>query len=109
MSMTLRELFRKNSGWGQERLSDLYDTVHMALWSLVIASAIFFCMFALPRMPQLRADFQAKRILELQAENRSYCEKWGFAHGTQKHAACIIDLEELRAKIDQRASAEEFP
>lgn len=60
-------------------------------------------------MPQLRADFQAKRILELQAENGSYCEKWGFPHGTQKHATCIMDLEELRANIDQRAWAKEFP
>ena len=107
--MTWGELSRKNSGWGRKLVGDIYDTVHMALWSLLITFVIFFCVFTLPRMPQLRAEMQAKRILDLQAENRSYCEKWGFAHGTQKHAACILDLEELRAKIDQRASDEVFP
>ncbi len=53
---------------------------------------------------------QAKRILEIAAENRSYCEKWGFAPGSPMHAACILDLEEFRAKIDQRTALDEiFP
>jgi hypothetical protein len=70
---------------------------------------IFFCVFTLPRLPQSRAKMEAERILSLQAENSAYCEKWGFALGAQKHEACILDLQELRAKIDQRASDDVFP
>jgi hypothetical protein len=109
MSMSWGGVTRKNSSWGRKLLSDIYDTVHMALWSLLIAFVIFFCVFTLPRIPRLQTEMQAKRISELSAEDRSYCEKWGFAHGTQNHAACILDLEKLRAKIDQRASDEAFP
>ncbi len=108
--MTWGERTGNKSGWGWKLVSELYDAVHIALWSLLIAFVIFFCVFTLPRMPQLRAEMQAKRILEIAAENRSYCEKWGFAPGSPKHAACILDLEEFRAKIDQRTALDEiFP
>jgi hypothetical protein len=66
--MTWGELSRKNYGWGWKLVGDIYDTVHMALWSLLITFVIFFCVFTLPRMPQLRAEMQAQRILDLQAE-----------------------------------------
>ncbi len=97
------------SGGGWELVSQLYDIMHIALWSLLIAFIIFFCVFTLPRMPQLAAEMQAKRILEIAAENRSYCEKLGIVPGSRKYAACIMDLDELRAKIYQRASDEPFP
>ncbi len=85
--MTWGKLSRKNSGWGRKLVGDIYDTVHIALWSLLIAFVIFFAVFTLPRIPQLQAEMQAKRILELAAEDRSYCEKWGFVPDTQKHVA----------------------
>ncbi len=107
--MTWGQLSRKNSARGLKLVSNIYDTVHLALWSLLIAFVIFFCVFALPQLPQLRAKMEAERILRLQAENSAYCEKWGFALGTEKQQACILDLQELRAKIDQRASDEIFP
>lgn len=107
--MTWERPRQKNSGSGWKLIREIYDTVHMAVCSLLIAFTISFCVFILPRMPQLQADIQAKRILEIAAENRSYCEKWGFAPGTQKHTACTLDLEKLRAKIDQRAFDEMFP
>jgi hypothetical protein len=94
---------------GRELVIKVYDTVHIALWSLLGAFVIFFCVFTLPQMPKLRAEMQAKIVLDLAAENRHYCTKWGFAPGSEKHAACILDLQELRAKIDRRASDEAFP
>lgn len=94
-------------GW--RLIRNVYDMVHLALWSLLIACVIFFCVFTLPQLPQVQAKMEAQRILSLQAENSAYCEKWGFAVSTQKHQACLLDLQELRTKIDQRASAEVFP
>jgi hypothetical protein len=104
--------------WGKRRTSAIkrreliikvYDTVHMALWSSLIAFVILFCVFTLPGIRQLRAEMNGKIVLGLAAENRHYCTKWGFAPSTEKHAACIQDLQELRAKIDQRAADEAFP
>jgi hypothetical protein len=108
--MTWGQLSRKRAGPVWRLISSAYDTAHLALWSLLVASVVFFCVFTLPRLPQFRAKMEAERILSLQAENSAYCEKWGFALGTQKHEACLLDLQELRAKIDQqRASDDVFP
>jgi hypothetical protein len=103
------QLSGKNSGPVWRLISNVYDTLHLALWSLFVAFIIFFCVFTLPRLPQFQAKMEAERILSLQAENSAFCEKWAFALGTQKHEACILDLQELRAKIDQRASDGVFP
>ena len=79
----------------------IYDTTHAALWSVGIAAVIFYCAFVLPRMP-VRAEVEAKRIQTIAAENKFYCEKWHFAAGTHEHSLCVLDLNELRAKIEQR-------
>jgi hypothetical protein len=107
--MSWGQLSRKSAGPVLRLISSAYDTVHLALWSLLVGFIIFFCVFTLPRLPQSRAKMEAEHILSLQAENSAYCEKWGFALGAQKHEACILDLQELRAKIDQRASDDVFP
>jgi hypothetical protein len=63
-----------------------------------------FCLVTLPKIRQVRAQREVQQIQEIAAENRHYCEKWGFLVGTDKHTACTLDLQELRAKIEQRAS-----
>jgi hypothetical protein len=95
---------RNNPTWGWKLITDIYDTVHIALWSILIAAIIFFCLFTLPKIQQVQAQMEVQRIQEIAAENRQYCEKWGFLVGTDKHAACTLDLRELRAKIEQRAT-----
>jgi hypothetical protein len=95
---------RSNPTGGWKLISDIYDTVHIALWSILIAGIIYFCLFTLPKIRQVQAQLEVQRIQEIAAENRSYCEKWGFPVGTDKHTACTVDLQELRAKIEQRFS-----
>jgi hypothetical protein len=63
------QLSGKNSGPVWRLISNVYDTLHLALWSLFVAFIIFFCVFTLPRLPQFRAKMEAERILSLQAEN----------------------------------------
>lgn len=63
-----------------------------------------FFLFTLPKIRQVQAQLEVQRIQDIAAENRRYCEKWGFPVGTDKHTACTLDLQELRAKIEQRAS-----
>jgi len=107
--MLRAEAFRKNAGSGRKLVGRIYDVVHVALWSGLFAFVIFFCLFVLPQVPQSRAKMEAVRILELQAENDAYCEKWGFPRGGRKHEECVLDLQALRTKIDQRALDDVFP
>jgi hypothetical protein len=95
---------RSNPTRGWKLISDIYDTVHIALWSILIALIIYFSLFTLPKIRQAKAQLGVQRIQEIAAENMRYCEKWGFLAGTDKHTACMLDLQELRAKIEQHAS-----
>lgn len=99
-----RSRVRSNSGRGWKLIRSVYDTVHMALWSVLIAAVIFVCMFTLPNLPRLQAQAELQRAQEIAAENRYYCEKWGFPAETHRYAVCTLDLQELRAKMDLRAS-----
>jgi len=107
--MLRTDAFRKNAAAGRTLVGRIYDVVHVALWSGLFAFVIFFCLFVLPQVPQSRAKMEAVRILELQAENDAYCEKWGFARGGRKHQECVLDLQALRTKIEQRAVDDVFP
>jgi len=107
--MLQEQAFRKNAAAGRTLVGRIYDIVHVALWSGLFAFVIFFCLFVLPQVPQSRAKMEAVRILELQAENDAYCEKWGFPRGERKHQECVLDLQALRTKIDQRALDDVFP
>lgn len=102
--MPQRGSVRSNSSRGWKLIHSVYDTVHMALWSVLIAAVIFVCTFTLPNLPRLQAQAEMQRAQEIAAENRYYCEKWGFPAETHRYAVCTLDLQELRAKMDQRVS-----
>ena len=80
----------------------LYDEVEAALWAGLAAFVLFFCTMVLPEMPAAMAKAESERALEIAAENRSYCARWGMKEGTQAHKSCLIDLQLLRGAIEQR-------
>ena len=84
----------------------VYDNVHAALWALLCAAVLMFAIIVAPQIPRAQAAAQAKRLLDVAAENRAYCEKWGMAAGTAKQAQCLLDLQGLRAKIENRIAEE---
>jgi len=51
-----------------------------------------------------RDRFERIRAQEIFEENRAYCEKWGMQAGTHEHTLCTFDLNEIRAKHEQRIS-----
>jgi len=79
----------------------IYDNVHAALWA-VLAALIVTIIVGLPRILENRAIAEQRRAAEISNENRYYCEKWGMPAGTDKHASCVLDLQEIRAKEEQR-------
>lgn len=84
----------------------VYDNVHAALWAVLCAAVVMFLTVVAPQIPKLQAAAEAKRLLEVAAENRHYCENWGMPAGSAKHAQCVLDLQALRAKTEQRIADE---
>jgi hypothetical protein len=83
-------------------ISRLSAEVEIALWAGLAAFVIFFCALIAPNIPENVATAERVRALEIADENHRYCVKWGKAERTQAHAACVLDLQELRATIEQR-------
>ena len=83
-------------------VQSIYDHVHLALWAILAAFVVFFLAFIAPRLPEAAARAEALRIKEISQENEGYCAKWQMGPGTKMHDECIFDLQELRAKIENR-------
>lgn len=80
----------------------MYGTIETALWASLAAFVIYFCAFVAPGLPGTRARYEALRTLEIAAEDRQYCAKWGMISATRTADQCISELEEFRAKVLQR-------
>jgi hypothetical protein len=80
----------------------IYDNAHAALWAALLVFVLYFAVFVAPKLPEARARVERERIQEISAENRFYCEKWKIPEGTHEHTLCTLDLQEIRAKVEQR-------
>ena len=85
----------------------IYDEVHAALWALLVAGVLYFLTAILPQLPAKRAEAERQRIREIAAENRYYCGKFGMPAGTHFHVQCVLELQELRARIERRLMEDE--
>jgi hypothetical protein len=79
-----------------------YDNVHAALWAALLVFVLYFAVFVAPKLPEARARAESQRILEISTESRFYCKKWKMLEGTHENAQCRLDLQEIRAKVEQR-------
>ncbi len=84
----------------------IYDNVHAALWAGLCAGLLMFFVVVAPQLPKRQAAAETKRLLDVMAENRDYCEKWGMGADSAKQAQCILDLQRLRTKIERRIAEE---
>jgi hypothetical protein len=82
-------------------IRQIYDTVHMALWALLVAGTLFLLLH-IPQMRDAHMRAEAQQALEISQENKLYCEKWGMRAGTHEHIICTMDLDVIRAKVEQR-------
>lgn len=80
----------------------IYDTVNLALWAILVAFVVFFLAFIAPRLPEAAAKAERFRVQEITQENEGYCAKWQMGFGTKMHDQCVSDLQELRAKVQNR-------
>jgi hypothetical protein len=82
------------------RIGRVYDLLHLALWSLLIAFLLFFALIVLPKVPARQARQQAMRMLQNEAEYDAYCRGWGLMPGTRLYAQCLTDLAQFRRSVE---------
>jgi hypothetical protein len=85
----------------------VYHEVHLALWAVLTAFVICFAVFVAPKLPEIQAAAERLRFRHIAEENDAFCAKWGMGRGTSMHSQCLEDVQELRARIENRF-AEEF-
>jgi len=86
----------------------IYDYAETAALALLCSFALYFTLFILPHVPEIRAGIESQRILEIASENRLYCEKWGMHEGTQSYLQCTLDLQRIRANVERRIDGDLF-
>jgi hypothetical protein len=99
-------MMKKRSNGTLALVQSIYDHVHLALWATLAAFVAFFLAFIAPRLPEAAARAEALRIGEIAQENEEYCAKWQMGRGTKMHDSCVLDLQELRWKIQERVAGE---
>jgi hypothetical protein len=85
-----------------EKIGRLYDNLEAALWATLLAFVIYFTVFIIPKMSEIRAQNERARVQEIAAETALYCEKFGINVGTQKYNQCLLELGEFRMKVETR-------
>jgi hypothetical protein len=84
-------------------IRSVYHVVHVALWAVGVAM-VTYLLLHLPEMRDGMARAEARRIQEILHENSHYCEKWGMRAGTHEHVICMMDLHDIREKIEREMS-----
>ena len=79
-----------------------YDEVHLALWAVLTAFVICFAVFIAPKLPEMQAAAERLRLHEIADENEVFCAKWRMGVGAPMHNQCLADLQEFRARIQNR-------
>jgi hypothetical protein len=91
-----------------EVIHRIYDNVQMALVAVGCAVGLYFVMFVLPHVSKIQAAAESGRILQITAESRHYCEKWGMHEGTENYLQCTLDLQQIRANTEARLIASDI-
>ena len=53
-------------------------------------------------MIEARHLAEDQRVRDIAAENEAYCEKWGMRAGSHEFMVCMLDVQEIRARDEQR-------
>jgi hypothetical protein len=80
----------------------IYDNVEIALWSMMLSFVIYFFVFIVPKLPEIRDWAEQVLAKEIAAENAYYCEKFGMEANTQIYEQCLLDLGDFRLKVENR-------
>ncbi len=83
----------------------LLDGLFAALWTCVVAMAVFAVYILSPFGARDRDAAREQISAEIRMESRAFCEKLGMPVGTEQHLQCVLELDKIRANEDQRTNA----
>jgi hypothetical protein len=76
-------------------------------FAIVIGGMAFAAIYlATVSGPAGRAAAERRTLQEIADENADFCDRYAGGRGTDRHAACLRDLIELRMKQEKRHDAE---
>jgi hypothetical protein len=88
----------------RKSLQRVHNVGNIVFLSFAVAAALFLA-FNIPNM-STRATAENTDVLDVAAESKTYCEKWGMKFGTPEHSICAQDLQRVReAQVDRIAGA----
>lgn len=86
----------------------VYDNIHAALWTALCMFILYFAFVTAPALTAAHARLKRQRLREIGEESRIYCEKWGMPAGTHRHLQCTLDLQVIRARVEQRLAEDSW-
>jgi hypothetical protein len=69
---------------------------------VLVAAWVAIIIISIPRLESARATIERQRAQQILEENRFFCEKWGLQANTHEHVICTMDLNAIRARVEQR-------
>lgn len=90
-------------------LARLHSEIQCALWAMLLTGVLFFAVFVAPGIPAAQQRAAAAEAAQFTAECSQYCEKWGLARGSLRHAECMQDLKQFRVNIEAKMDDELLP
>lgn len=90
------------TGGLKANLARLHSEIQCALWAMLLTGALFFAVFVAPEIPAIQRRAAAAEAAQFMSHCSQYCEKWGLARGSLRHAECMQDLKKFRAEIEAK-------
>ena len=86
----------------REIASRVHTNIEIALYATLFAFVVYFIIFVLPNLPEIQAQNARVRVEEIGAENASLCEKLSIKPGADGYNQCLLDVGEVRWKVEKR-------
>jgi hypothetical protein len=90
------------TGGLKANLARLHSEIQYALWAMLLTGLLFFAVLIAPGIPSAMRRASAAEAAQFAAETSQYCERWGLARGSLRHAECMQDLKQFRVDIEKR-------
>ena len=86
----------------KQKISQVYDKMHVVLWSGLVALLIFFALYTLPKLRAFQLkELQVRHLIDLAAEEEALCAKLAMGKGTPAHDQCLPAVQDFRAAVEQ--------
>lgn len=98
-------MYRRDKEEGRWADAWIYQKVERALWG-VAPIILLLTIYGLLSLEIVRRHAEADFAQAAAASNIRYCVKWGMPVGTERHAACLRDLDDIRAETERQVRLE---